>query len=520
VVQPTFNTVQLQRVIDSIADYGTLELSGGTYSIDAQLSITRPLNIVLASDAVLQMTVANTTLFRVSTGSFHISGYGRLLGPQYVAQQTNERALWIEGASASAMLDNVTVAQLRLEQWGMYGVYGRFLTNFVIDTLSIKNIYYTGIGIASGIHGRIKTNYIDNVVGTPNAYGIFTSRTETDSLVTDPRSDDITIGGNVVRNVPNWDGINTHGGSRHTITGNNVYNCQRGIEIVASDGAANGSQLFAFLDVDVVGNTVDSGVDDGSKTYGIVFAGGDGGLGTPTQLGTGTIAGNTVRGYGAEGNDLSGAMYVRDTLGVSISGNTLHRSANAGLLLYHDNYNFNVVGNTFIDTWTSLGTAASAIWVRSNFSTGFVGGNLLGVDAVSPKVATHVNDYGLRVSNSSTNLVKIGENYFHTAATGPIESAGRLRVRGRSLASADKGDVDFTWTPGVDQEIIRYATTLTANRTITIASMTYGDELFVYRTAAGAFNLSVGGLKTLTQNQWVRIVHDGAGQRVIAFGSL
>jgi hypothetical protein len=64
-----------------------------------------------------------------------------------------------------------------------------------------------------------------------NAYGIAASDYGSN------RSHDWTITNNVIDNVPNWHGIDTHGGQRITITGNTVHRCNRAIFITDSDAA-------------------------------------------------------------------------------------------------------------------------------------------------------------------------------------------------------------------------------------------------------------------------------------------
>lgn len=63
--------------------------------------------------------------------------------------------------------------------------------------------------------------------------------------------------------------------------------------------------------------------------------------------------------------------------------------------------------------------------------------------------------------------------------------------------SGDRGDASVTLNAGTDLEVQRFATTLTANRTVTLGTGYPGAKFTVVRTGLGAFTLDVGGLKTI-----------------------
>lgn len=88
--------------------------------------------------------------------------------------------------------------------------------------------------------------------------------------------------------------------------------------------------------------------------------------------------------------------------------------------------------------------------------------------------------------------------------------------------SADRGDVSLTLDPDTDYDIQRFATVLTANRTITLAAGFRGGYFRIVRTGLGAFTLDVGGLKTIpnTTAAFVEIAHDGTAWRLIGYGTL
>lgn len=83
-------------------------------------------------------------------------------------------------------------------------------------------------------------------------------------------------------------------------------------------------------------------------------------------------------------------------------------------------------------------------------------------------------------------------------------------------------DADYTLTPGTSAEQQRHTGTLTANRTITLAtaSAVAGDVFHVARSGGGAFTLSLGGLKALATGAWATVTYDGAAWYLSAAGTL
>lgn len=90
------------------------------------------------------------------------------------------------------------------------------------------------------------------------------------------------------------------------------------------------------------------------------------------------------------------------------------------------------------------------------------------------------------------------------------------------LVSADRGDASVTLQVTVDEGIQRFATTMTANRTITLSATTAypGARFRVVRSATGAFTLSVGGLILLNSGQWAEVAYTGSAWILTATGLL
>lgn len=92
--------------------------------------------------------------------------------------------------------------------------------------------------------------------------------------------------------------------------------------------------------------------------------------------------------------------------------------------------------------------------------------------------------------------------------------------------SDDNGDADVTLKAGSSALTQKFATALTADRTVTLSNVQAfrGARFRVVREAGatGAFNIDVGpGVKTLTAaGQWAEVEYDGTAWIVTAAGSL
>lgn len=95
-----------------------------------------------------------------------------------------------------------------------------------------------------------------------------------------------------------------------------------------------------------------------------------------------------------------------------------------------------------------------------------------------------------------------------------------------TISGADRGDASVTLTPGIDAAVQRFATTLTANRAITLSTVGAWDGAMftIVRTGLGLFTLDVGGLKTLPSNTaaWCDVAFDFNGRvwRLVRYGTL
>lgn len=104
------------------------------------------------------------------------------------------------------------------------------------------------------------------------------------------------------------------------------------------------------------------------------------------------------------------------------------------------------------------------------------------------------------------------------AATAQATANGKLGLLTDSTIATD---ADATFTAGaVSNSLVFHTGTLTADRAITLAAATDKWQARFVRTGAGAFNLSIGGLKNLTTGTWADVYYNGSAWVLMASGSL
>ena len=156
--------------------------------------------------------------------------------------------------TSSTPLRRVTVDKVIIDKSRYHGVWLEWCEDAKVTGTSITDFQYGAVMLISVTRGEVSGCIIRNGLqegGLVNAYGI--AATDLVNSVAG-RSKDILITRNVVDNIPKWEGIDTHGGERITITDNIVTRCRDGIAAVAG----NSSRATAPKDLVISGNTIDS----------------------------------------------------------------------------------------------------------------------------------------------------------------------------------------------------------------------------------------------------------------------
>lgn len=400
------DTLRLQNALNFSASLGVpLDLESRTYLVTA--SLTLPNNTYLRN-GVINCTTAATRILSITGSNVTVDGItinGRHAEP---TSFSGEYAIEVIGTSASAPVTDLVVKNVTIRNVGMYGLHLKWVEDFYLFNNSIYGVGYAGIGCTSAIRGTIASNNIDTVpvsaVFSDNGYGIFLSRSETDSLLTDPHTTDVKVVGNRVHGVP-WEGIDTHGGLNIVISDNTVTRCGIGIASVGSDNSANVT-TWAPRNIVISNNTIDSQVDDGSAKAGISLAGASD---LSLQQFSGIVSANCILRHGKESDSTTGAIRVRNTNSLTIANNIIYQPSPHGICLLNDNFGIVVIGNVIIDQWSATVSSAAAITLRAGHCSGVVNSNTHRNEG-SKAAALHKNARGYDVSLSTNLNILFGIN--------------------------------------------------------------------------------------------------------------
>jgi len=270
----------LQDAVDGTPSGGTLWIPEGTHTtngatVSKPMTITGPgvLDLVSTTNWALFITSSNVTI-----RGLRIDGTGRTDG----ITAPYAGLIKAQGIS-SAILDNVVIEDCYLTNSKFTAIelewvrYGRVANN------AIKTHTYGGIMLFSVRACAVVGNVIEEIYGYSNGYGIAVSDYVN---ATWARSEDVSIVGNTIIDVRDWEGIDTHGGIRISIVGNVLRKCKDGIAIIAG----NPDRVTGPEDITVVGNVIDRSIAT-SGGSGIRVTGG---TAAAKRI---TVVGNQVTGY-------------------------------------------------------------------------------------------------------------------------------------------------------------------------------------------------------------------------------
>jgi len=437
------NQAALANAIASVNAGGIIKFTPGTYTVTGQWAVNKSCIVDLTGVTLNFTTNAVGQGILVTASDVEIIG-GNIVGPQYAVSTLTQSGIHVYGADAAHPISGLKITGTKISNWGLYGILLSFVTEFDITSNEIYNVYQAGIQTLSAWNGNISGNYVHDIVSPSGGgvYGIALSRLNDDSLSVRPNSDDITVNNNRVHNVTNWEGLDTHGGNRITFNNNIVTGCLIGINVAPAQNTADVS-VFASQDIVISGNTIDSLVTDGSLGSGIIMGGA-----SATIRATGTISGNTVRGYGRDTTALArsyGGIYLQYTDGVSVSGNSLFENVN-GVIAITNNYGVSLTGNTIVDSWADVAAASNAGWgiyIRSSgIFTGLVSDNVfLKTGAMAAKAVDYSG--GIYIATLTGHSVRLGPNFASIGAAPYLTDAGDhcgIGIDGSNVSTSGTGE--------------------------------------------------------------------------------
>lgn len=452
----TDQTANVQAAIDAVPTGGTLTVPAGVvFRVDGELVVSRAMTISSPGRGGFYSQVAGTTaqrMLRITSGDTHLRGLF-LTGSQRMSA-ADQYGVYIAGGSSSAQLESVTVVGCELTNFAYAGVFAQHVKRIKIDGNRIHDIAYAGIMVASCIDGSIDNNDVWNITqaGYVNSYGITASRTP-GSLVDSPRSTGLSISSNRITGVPLWAGIDTHGGQGLLVSKNIIRDTGTAISLVSAQNAAM-AYVFAPLDMEVADNLIDSTVTNGTRGAGINLSG------NATQQASGKIHGNTVRGHGLQSAGAGAGIYLENTLGAVVTGNTVIEPAPSGINAYTNNVGFVISHNIVVDQWSnSVNTKAVNCQLGSN--SGYVGENTA---LTNGRTATYTaaNGFGVFVANQTNNAIMLGANRMAATVTALYDPGAKSGIGFLGAPAAAKAASPGTAT-GTDAAVINAVSTALRN---------------------------------------------------------
>lgn len=298
-------------------------VSGKHYSFTSRVVVPGN-SVVNFNGAALQWsaTAADGSTFPATSGGsaakpgFEISGNdvvinfhgGSMTGPSSDAYVANEFGIYLQGGTLSTPRSRIAIhGPGKITQWGYGGIVGQFTYDTRVENLHVTGCGYVGIGFLSAIKSRVRDNEVDTITpgSSSNAYGIFHSYDNANNsgnsrpgsgAETDPYSAECEVAGNLVHDIPLWEGIDWHAGFDGSCHDNRIYNCAIGIHVadgLNSSGTSYGGQNFRVHD-----NLIDISQMDGSATTVAVT--------TPSGILTGGGTGANAVNYSIHDNVIIG----------------------------------------------------------------------------------------------------------------------------------------------------------------------------------------------------------------------
>jgi hypothetical protein len=235
----------IQRAIDAAVDLKVplIFAPGLFYRSDTALTHSGPLTII-GYGATLYTAAAITLL--VPGSDLTIDGLA-FQGP-YTAYAANSYGIKGGGSANGAGVAPTRKSKMRfndvtLRNFGSGGAWIEYAEDVIWTRPVVKECGWHGIIHMNTNDSQVLAPNVDTIYGNPgsgyNAYGIgFGASQPTNDTVRYPPCARGLVDGGTVRNIPDWHGLDTHGGADIRFSGTTLIDCRRGAIITYSDYSA------------------------------------------------------------------------------------------------------------------------------------------------------------------------------------------------------------------------------------------------------------------------------------------
>jgi len=405
----TVDESAIEAAIGAAPSGGTVFFPAGShfYKIEDRISVDK--SITLSGEGTasqIRQTTATKGVFLLTASNVTVNGL-HIVGPQQLDNNSGEHGIYAAGADAGNFIENVTIRDCAISNFGDYAIRTEFLENFVIDNNTIEKIWFAGIGMLSCRWGTVRNNRISDIDsggGNFDNYGITATRSGGYDLATKPRCRGIMITNNTITDVNGKSGLDTHGGEGISFVDNGLHGCRYGINIGPSHGAS--ALEYAPLFCQAIGNRVDAGTMSGSAHNGLIVVGAfDGSL--IQKAYHNKLIGNTVISFGTDTSSHANAVYLDDSQNTIIANNVIIEPSRNGIYMCHENHDFSITGNIITDSWSKSAHARGIYINGGENNTGFIGGNTFAKDS---KNAAHVMTWAIYIDDQAGIEITLAKN--------------------------------------------------------------------------------------------------------------
>jgi hypothetical protein len=321
----TNDTAAIQAAINSGAT--SIEISNGTYLVTG-LTVASQCTIY-GNGVLVKGTASSTPLISITTSNVTIDGL-TLKGASYNATPTTrvvgDSGIYSSSGTSVSPYTNLVVSNLIVNGFSDMGIRIQFAQDIKVQNNQVLYCGYAGIIFLSVLRGFIDGNNIKEInssAGAVNWYGISLTRDPSVTSTASIPCTQCTVSNNIITNVPQWTGIDTHAPLQCLIIGNNVSGCKNGI--YAQYDSSSATYLMAAKQTVISNNIVTGPSIASNSVIGIAS------LGLAATPNDGIyITENTVIACGDYASAL-GAVHISNSINSKATDNNILRSVRMGI---------------------------------------------------------------------------------------------------------------------------------------------------------------------------------------------
>lgn len=405
----TDNAPAFSALLDRMRAGDELVLEAGNIRANSAVIVNQ--SITLRGGATLTTGSNASAQMRVQASNVTIEGLRIVNVGAGTTYQPASYGIRAGGTSVADMIDGLTLRGVTFVEQAGHAFWADFARNIVIEDCRVERFARGAFMFLSCDRIWTQRNLVDTATmpRSPSnvAYGFAFTRDTTRPIAETPRTSNFHCYDNEVRNIPAWEGIDTHAGIYGWIKRNKLSNVFQPIMVGGAKNEA-GVDTYGPRYVSIEDNIMESGVDDGTYRPGIIVEGVGPTGGTVGGAISCKVVGNTVIGHGEQAASNQGGIQAYHTDRLTIADNDLDRCSVGGILLINDNKTFIIRDNKIRDVWANADTARPpAIGVTSVNNTGYITGTST---SRGTKVAPRVNERGIYVAAQPGIVIDLGKN--------------------------------------------------------------------------------------------------------------